>query len=378
MAAEAEGLSRLTRFAQRVPDGVLIYDQGEVPRRIVVVLRGRLQFEVVGEDGGVSIVGGADAGQMAGHIAAMNARPTSAAARAAEETILLSIPLGSLAEAFKDAPGLAVQLSEALEAADRIGRSHTSSDSQRRADRDAVTIPVAGSVDEQTFFIDIADCPICDSAFEYVRIRTRGVRPAHRDSDLRVSYTSIDPTWYAVVVCPQCSFASYRDDFDQVASGERDRLAATTADRVAVSAKAMTGARTAQDAEIALELAMRSYALRQPNERRHAVLLHRRAWLARAAGDAVRELEWLERARDAYQSAYERDPEVDEDSALRAAYLIGDLTLRLGDPLAAGRWLEVCTKAGGSEQSGLVRMARERLHDAREAAKTQADVVKAS
>ncbi|TAJ19712.1 MAG: DUF2225 domain-containing protein [Dehalococcoidia bacterium] len=378
MAAEAEGLNRLTRFAQRVPDGALIYDQGEVPRRIVVVLRGHLQFEVVGEDGVVTVVGGAGAGQMAGHIAAVNARPTSAAARASEETILLSIPLGSLAEAFKDAPGLAVQLAEALEAADRIGKSHTSNDAQRRAARDAVTIPVPAGVDEQTFFVDIADCPICDSAFEYVRIRTRGVRPAHRDSDLRVSYNGVDPTWYAVVVCPQCSFASYRDDFDAVTPGEHDRLVATTADRRAISAKAMTGARSAQDAEIALELAMRSYALRQPNERRQAVLLHRRAWLARAADDTVREMEWLERARDAYQSAYERDPEVDEDSALRAAYLIGDLTLRLGDPRAAGRWFEVCTKAGASEQSGLVRMARERLHDAREAAKAQADVAKAS
>ncbi len=122
-----------------------------------------------------------------------------------------------------------------------------------------------------------------------------------------------------------------------------------------------------------LELAMQSYALRRPNERRHAVLLHRRAWLARASGDSEGEVEWLRRARDAYQEAYERDPDVSDEGALRAAYLIGGLTLRLGDPLAAGRWLEVCLKSGASEQSGLVRMARDRLHDAREAAKAIAE-----
>ena len=123
---------------------------------------------------------------------------------------------------------------------------------------------------------------------------------------------------------------------------------------------------------------MQCYAQRRPNERRHAVLLHRRAWLARAAGDVDVELDWLGRARDAYQAAYERDPEVDDDKALRAAYLIGDLTLRLGDPLASSRWFEVCLKAGASEQSGLVRMARERLHDAREAAKALAEAAEAS
>ncbi len=377
MTAEAaEGLGRLTRFAERVPRGTLVYDQGEVPQRIVVVLRGHLQFEVLGEDGGVSVVGGVDAGQMAGHIAAVNGRPTSAAARAAQDTILLSIPLDSLAEAFRDAPGLAVQLSESLEAAGKHGRS--SNDPRRRAARDTVTIPLTRPLDEQSFFTDIADCPVCDVAFEYVRIRTRGISPAHRDSDLRVSYTSTDPTWYALIVCPSCAFTSYRDDFAAVVHDERERLVAATAERRAMTSRALTGARTAQDAELALELAMQCYAQRRPNERRHAVLLHRRAWLARAAGDVDVELDWLGRARDAYQAAYERDPEVDDDKALRAAYLIGDLTLRLGDPLASSRWFEVCLKAGASEQSGLVRMARERLHDAREAAKALAEAAEAS
>lgn len=360
MGAEPEGLGRLTRFAQRVPGGTLIYDQGEIPGRVVVVLRGRLQFEVVGEDGAVSVVGGAGAGQMAGHIAAVTVRPTSAAARAAEDTVLLAIPLDALAEAFRDAPGLAVQLSEAL---------HAPHDAPRRAARDAVAIPAPRPVDDQFFFVDRADCPVCDAAFEYVRIRTRGVRPAQRDSDLRVSYTTVDPSWYAPIVCPACSYTSYRDDFDVLEAEERERLVAAAGGRRAMASKSLAGHRSAEDAELALELAMQCYALRRPNERRHAVLLHRRAWLARARGDTGTELEWLERARAAYQDAYERDPDVSDDGAQRAAYLIGDLTLRLGDPRGASRWLEVCTKGAAGDQSGLVRMARERLHDAREALK---------
>ncbi len=369
MGAEAEGLARLSRFAERIPAGRLVYDQGEIPQRIVVVLQGRLQFEVVGDDGSVSIVGSVEPGQMAGHIAAVNARPTSAAARAQDETILLAIPLRSLAEAFQDAPGLALQLSDALNNAGRGGHTNSSGDPQRRAAHDAIVIPVPRPVDEQFFFIDTADCPVCDAAFEYLRIRTRGVRPAQRDSDLRVAYTTIDPTWYAVVTCPKCSFASYRDDFYAVSDDERARLEAGTEERRELCSSPLTGPRSSEHAQLTLELAMLSYARRRPNERRQAVLLHRRAWIARANGDTAEEMVWLERARDAYQRAYEGDPDVSDEGALRAAYLIGDLTLRLGDPLTAGRWLEVCLKTGAGEQSGLVRMARDRLHDAREAAK---------
>ena len=363
MGAEPGGLSRLARFVERVPGGTQIYHQGEIPERIVVVLRGRLQFEVVGEDGAVSVVGEAGPGQMAGHIAAVNVRPTSAAARAAEDTVLLAIPLDALADALADAPGLAAELSTALQASGREGRANVA------AARDAIGIPLPRLVDDQFFFVDHADCPVCGSAFEYLRIRTRGLRPAQRDSDLRVSYTTSDPTWYALMVCPACSYTAYHDDFDVLEAAERERLAAATEGRRAVAAKPLTGHRSAEDAELALELAMHCYALRHPNERRRAVLLHRRAWLARAKGDAQTELAWLERARDAYRDAYERDPDVSDEGALRAAYLIGDLTLRLGDPRGASRWLEICAKGAAGDQSGLVRMARERLFDAREASK---------
>ncbi len=63
-----------------------------------------------------------------------------------------------------------------------------------------------------------------------------------------------------------------------------------TEQRRAATVKLLTGHRTAEDAESALELAMECYALRHPNGRRHAVLLHRRAWLARAKGDKQAEV----------------------------------------------------------------------------------------
>lgn len=368
------GLSRLARFVERVSDGTQIYDQGEIPERVFVVLRGCLQFEVVGEDGALALVGEAGPGQMAGHVAAINAQPTSAAARAAGDTILLSIPIEELADVIRDAPGLVTELSEAFQASIRAGRAEgLRPSSWLGAERDMIDLSLPRLVDDQFFFVDHAECPICGTGFEYLRIRTRGLRPGHRDSDLRVAYLTNDPTWYALIVCPGCSYTSYHDDFNALDAVECERLTAATQQRLAVLSRPLTGHRSAEDAELALELAMECYGLRHPNVRRRAVLLHRRAWLARAKGDLQTELTWLERARDAYQYAFERDPEVSDEGALRAAYLIGDLTLRLGDPHSASRWLEVCTKNAGKDQSGLVRMARDRLFDARKALQAISD-----
>jgi hypothetical protein len=50
---------------------------------------------------------------------------------------------------------------------------------------------------------------------------------------------------------------------------------------------------------------------------------------------------------------------------MRVAFLIGDLSLRLGEPLVGAQWLETATRFPKAKQSsGLERSARERLSDA--------------
>jgi uncharacterized protein (DUF2225 family) len=115
-----------------------------------------------------------------------------------------------------------------------------------------------------------------------------------------------------------------------------------------------------------LELAQMCYQHRRANERRSAVLLHRRAWLERERGDEVAERNWLTKARDAYRRSFELDGQISEESAMRVAYLLGDLSLRLGEPHEGARWLETATRfPKAKSQSGLERVARDRLSDAR-------------
>jgi hypothetical protein len=110
----------------------------------------------------------------------------------------------------------------------------------------------------------------------------------------------------------------------------------------------------------------RCYDQRGAGPSRQAVLFHRRAWAERERGDEAAERSWLRRARDAYRAAFEQDTRLSEDAALRAAYLVGDLSLRLGETTSGASWLEtVIRRANEKTQSGLLRMTRDRLHDAR-------------
>ena len=99
----------------------------------------------------------------------------------------------------------------------------------------------------------------------------------------------------------------------------------------------LCGLRSPEDAILATDLALTCYAQRRPNERRRAVLLHRRAWAERERGDTTAEQQYLAAAREAYQAAFENDSAISDESAVRAAYLIGELWLRLCDPVQIGR-----------------------------------------
>lgn len=370
-----DGYRRLGRFAVRIRAGAAIYEQGAIPANCLVVLAGLVDFEIVDADGQTTVVASAEPGDLLGHVAAFTGRPTSAAARARQDSVVLSIPIDRLLEAFREAPELAMQLVTTFADPERAARSRSRPAAvagpveaqSEEAPKDDSVIALPGPFDDTFFFSDIATCPISETRFEFLRVRTRSVRPSERDSDFFVKYTSLDPTHYSLVVCPRCGYASYHDDFAGVDVQEVTRLKGDISVRVDLMGQNLSGVRTLEDAARAIELAMRCYAMRDANDRRRAVLLHRRAWIERQRGDADAEAAWIREARDAYQQAYEGGKDISDESAMRVAYLIGDLTLRLGDVATGARWLETATRSPEAKsQSGLTRMARDRLYDARQ------------
>src|SRR5690606_31203588 len=98
---------------------------------------------------------------------------------------------------------------------------------------------------------------------------------------------------------------------------------------------------------------------------------HRRAWIAREAGDVNEEQMWLRRARDSYQSAFEHDTRISEEAAARVAYLVGDISMRLGEHQTSAQWLETAVRVAPKTASGIARTARDRLQDVRDLIKQE-------
>ncbi len=419
-----ESYRALLEFAVKYRAGETVYEQGSVPDRVLLVLSGLVNFEAVSPSGERSLVHQAVPGEPIGHLEAFAARPTETAAVAVEDSALIAIPIGRVTDAFRAAPDLALQLitefvamieggatdtdatapDEATLAAAAQQPAKTEADApDETATSDKAVAPAEaaepaepaeatsppeaaapqasdenmqddahrpiGDYDETAFFVDKATCPVSGTRFSYIRVRTSAVRPVSRDTDFYVTYRTVDPTHYSIVVCPGCGFAAYHDDFEQLEGEEaRAALVEAQAERDGLDREALSGERTLDDAVTALELALLCYGHRGAKARRMAVLQHRRAWLERARGNEAEELGYIQQARDLYRESYETDSSISEESAMRAAYLIGILTLRGGDPLAAGRWFETALRyPEAKKQTGLARMAREAQQDAREA-----------
>jgi uncharacterized protein (DUF2225 family) len=374
---------RLAGFSSRLNPGTRLYDEGAVPDRFYVVLKGEVLFEVVSEHGDAEVVARAEPGSFVGHVAAFTGRPTSAAARVERETVVLAIPIVQLTEAVREAPELGVHLIRTFAGSaappDADGPSsdalsdeaHEKPEAGRDEPQGQGVLAIQGDVDTRTFFVDTAVCPVSGTNFQFLRVRTRAVRPKERETDFHVRYEGVNPTWYGIVVCPTCGYAAYLDDFDALDDAARARLAGDREPRSALLSSPLSGTRTLEDATLALDLAMRCYEGRGASDSRRAVLQHRRGWLAREAGNAMSERTWITRARASYEQAFASDKRLSEEAAARIAYLVGDLGERLGDLQGAAQWLETAVRVAPASSAGIARTARDRLQHVRELVKRE-------
>lgn len=395
-----ESYRQLNEFAVRYPAATVVYARDAVPEHCYILLTGHVVLEGSDGDGRVTVLGEVLPGQMFGHVAAFDGRPASTGARVTEDAVIIAVPIARAVDAFRVAPELAIELARDLARRVPVGTQSElpppllslvpeASDPAAEAgledletEHEAVEAQTASSssatgwtgdveslkveFDESFFFKDTVACPVCETNFEYLRVRTAAVRPQERESDFRVTYRSEDPTRYVMMVCPTCSYGATHDDFSNLSDEERVAISDGSQERGRFDYPNLGGPRTLDQTITALKLAQMCYEKRRPNERRNAVILQRFAWLERERGDQAAEREWLTKSRDAYMRSFELDGDISEEAAMRLAYLIGDLCLRLDDVLEGAKWLESATRfPQAKDQSGLERIARDRLSDAR-------------
>lgn len=215
-----------------------------------------------------------------------------------------------------------------------------------------------------TYESDI-QCPVCQRGFRATKIRKTALRTDGRDADFNIRYTDVDANLYSVWVCPHCGYAATDQVFDQVNPAERKLLTDALAGRPIPNCQ---GERDDAAGIAAIEQAMFCAGARGGKASALAGLHLRLAWIYRRTGDP-REREQLEIALDHYTKAYSSEPlPIGKMSGATLAYLIGELSRRLGRYHEAVQYFQIAVKDAGATEPQTAAMARQQWELAREEA----------
>jgi Uncharacterized protein conserved in bacteria len=184
------------------------------------------------------------------------------------------------------------------------------------------------------------------------------------DRDMRTHYKDVEPLYYSVVTCPVCHYSALEEMFghpDKPGKAKLpDRFDALTGPDIKFGLEMETDSVFAGYylALLCAPHCFKSYQMTQ------AKLLYRLQQVYKDAGDADMELETARKALDAYLYVYQNmDVPPNQDQQL--CILLGELTLKLGDPKTAKEYF-FKAKMNKMGTPMLQRHADDRIYDIKE------------
>jgi len=223
---------------------------------------------------------------------------------------------------------------------------------------------VENSIDpkDMLYYVKTA-CPLCGKKFESPKVRSKYLHIKQVDKDYCKYYESINPLYYEVMVCPQCSFA-YNEEIqksihmsDKQRQEIKSRLQTVLQDR---SLKDYSGVRNLDQAIETFLLALFALEGRHAQSSKKGMLYLKIAWLYRYKNDETKELKYIEKALSSLTSAYEKEIFTDPQTEINTTYLIGALYFKTGNYQEAARWLDrVLRRQGKPALPAVVKQARE-------------------
>ena len=129
---------------RRFGSGAVVFSEGDVSNRVVLVLSGRLKVSVCSEDGREVVLGYREGGDVLGEFTALDGEPHLATVTAVEPTEALVLPADRFVEALEERPEAAMELLRSvigrLRDADRKRLEFASLDSTGRLARRLVEL----------------------------------------------------------------------------------------------------------------------------------------------------------------------------------------------------------------------------------------------
>jgi uncharacterized protein (DUF2225 family) len=247
--------------------------------------------------------------------------------------------------------------------------SLSDSDGQRQAARRSEEQKI---IAEQFVSLDLA-CPVCKSKFETLQTKMSAVRPRRGGEYDQFMYTEYDgpnPNHYSVAVCPSCLYAAYAKEFEE-APVRQKALADLQTRTQRWGEYRFAGLRDFATVQASFELAVHCCEYRRHGRYgQQAALRLQMAWLSHERGQQEDVQIHLTQAYEDYQHAYAEEQAASVVGEIRLTYILGLLSMQLGNAGDAVHWFEQTTKHREiGKHPEMQRRARERWHELRNAAR---------
>ena len=210
-------------------------------------------------------------------------------------------------------------------------------------------------------------------SFKSLAIRTSAVYVEKRESDFHSVYRGLNPLHYSIIVCPVCKYAASQQSFAKELSSAMTKQLGLALSRLETSDMEFNKERNMDTALESFKLAIRTAQLKKSRPGELAGLLHAAAWICREDNNAELERAYLDQALNFYQQGFEKSSaNIGNLSDVQVAYLIGDLSLRLGRYTEAINWFnKTISHPKIKLNPNIEKQAREQWGVARDLSKSQ-------
>ncbi len=180
-------------------------------------------------------------------------------------------------------------------------------------------------------------CPVCESKFTSMSVRTSAVNVSKVESDRHIIYRGPSPLHYIIAVCPICKYAAPYAKFKEPLSDHKLEKF-ISAQRVFSNLPDFGQTRDLGLSLLSFNLAVETAQVISLPASEIAGLVLSMAWIARESGLQPIEQRCLNQAMSLYMEAYTSEGE-GKLSDVQLAYIIGEIHRRLGLFREAIVWL---------------------------------------
>lgn len=186
-------------------------------------------------------------------------------------------------------------------------------------------------------------CPVCGLKFKTKKVKSNFIKVIKRETDLRADYEFDNPTYYGINVCPDCGYARFETDFNDINVAGiqivKDKISSKW------KKKSYSEERTVKEAIEVHKLALLNYNITGFKLSTIAKTCLRLSWFYRELGSDL-ESKFIKHTIESYEQAYVKE-NLDENpkEELTILYLLGELNRKNGEYKKAMDWFVMGTKS---------------------------------